>query len=241
MPIHSRLGRAVEPFGRVLFFGRAHECPLCGASIRRFLPNRSRADARCPSCGSLERHRLSWLYLRTCGSLGRVLHVAPERQIRRRLRAKARTYVTVDLGRKADVRASITSLPFPPEFFDTIYCSHVLEHVVEDRTAMRELCRVLAPRGLALVLVPITVERTFEDPTVTDPAERERLFGQHDHVRRYGHDYVDRLEEAGFSVSRLDAPDLTDDAKRHGVGTAEAGSIFVCTKWHAHPTAAIYV
>jgi len=33
------------------------------------------------------------------------------------------------------------------------------------------------------------------------PQERERLFGQHDHVRRYGLDYKDRLMEAGFSVT----------------------------------------
>src|SRR5262249_12426105 len=78
---------------------------------------------------------------------------------------------------------------------------HVLEHVPDDRRAMREFYRVLKPGGWAILLVPITVERTFEDPAVVDPAERLRLFGQEDHVRRYGPDYGDRLSEAGFAVS----------------------------------------
>ncbi len=72
----------------------------------------------------------------------------------------------------------------------------------EDRTAMRELCRVLRPGGTAILLVPMSDRPTTdEDPSVTDPQERFRRFGQTDHVRLYGRDYMDRLREAGFIVT----------------------------------------
>ncbi len=96
----------------------------------------------------------------------------------------------------------ITDIPYPDETFDVIYASHVLEHVPDDRRAMREIRRVLRTGGWAVLLVPMFGATTKEDPTVIDPAERERLFGQDDHVRLYGHDgeYERRLTEAGFDV-----------------------------------------
>jgi SAM-dependent methyltransferase len=156
-----------------------------------------------------------WLYLARRTNLfdgrpKRVLHVAPERcfegPLRQRLGAG---YLTADLlDPRVMEQMDITDIQHPDESFDVIYCSHVLEHVPDDRRAMRELRRVLKKDGWAVLLVPITAERTIEDLTVTDPAERERLFGQHDHVRRYGPDYADRLREAGFDVAVTEVSDL---------------------------------
>jgi ubiquinone/menaquinone biosynthesis C-methylase UbiE len=88
----------------------------------------------------------------------------------------------------------ITDIQYPDNTFDVIYCSHVLEHVPDDRKAMREFARVLKPEGWAVFMVSLSEEHTIEDPSITSPAERERLFGQHDHVRRYGPDFKDRLD-----------------------------------------------
>src|SRR5262249_22552432 len=122
-------------------------------------------------------------------------------------------------------------IQFSDATFDVIYCSHVLEHVRNDRRAMREFHRVLKPAGWAVLLVPITVERTFEDDSVVEPTQRLRLFGHEDHVRRYGPDYVDRLEAAGFDVEEIRAADLCseEDARRMGVSRG-AGAIHHCTK-----------
>lgn len=185
------------------------ECPICGGRFRRFLAHglERRENARCPRCGSLERQRLLYLYLqRRTGFFRnrvRVLHFAPEPYFLRFGTLPNVELVTADLSYPhVDVNLDITRLPLPDDSFDVVLCSHVLEHVPNDAAAMREIQRVLKPGGWSVLMVPFERSRaeTFEDPSVTDPSERERLFGQYDHVRVYGRDYTDRLRRAGLDV-----------------------------------------
>ena len=184
-------------------------CPVCASEFRRFLP-RHLPESVCPRCGSHERHRMLWLYLARerpdlLAGAHSLLHFAPEPGIRRRLAAvSGLDYVTTDLDdRSVAVRADITALPFPDARFDALLCSHVLEHVPDDRRAMRELARVLAPGGWAIVLVPLDKGRseTLEDDAIDSPAGRLAAYWQADHVRLYGRDLADRLRDAGFEVT----------------------------------------
>jgi SAM-dependent methyltransferase len=167
-------------------------------------------DRVCWRCGSLERDRLLWLFFDRNPSLlepgMRILHVAPEASLRPRLERVAGIYSCGDLtGTFGDEIIDITSLPFDDRSFDAVICNHVLEHVPDDRAAMRELRRVLAPGGWAILLVPdVEAEHTIEDRSVVDAAERLALYGQEDHVRRYGRDYLDRLAAAGFTPKAID-------------------------------------
>lgn len=130
-----------------------------------------------------------------------MLHVSPEPVLGEKFKAQYRDYVSIDLdGRKAMQAMDVTALTFPNETFDAVVCNHVLEHVPNDRAAMAEIYRVLKPGGWASLQVPIKGDMTTEDPSVTDPAERQRMYGQEDHVRQYGRDYVSRLKRAGFKV-----------------------------------------
>lgn len=216
-------------------------CPICGKSSLWFwafgIPPRE--DARCPSCGSLERHRLFWLFVSRKtdlfdGKAKKMLHVAPEPCLTSRLQPiLGLSYLTADLfDSTAMVKMDVTNISYPDRSFDVIYCSHVLEHVQDDRRAMLEFHRVLKDDGWAILTVPIKREATFEDPSIVEPEDRLRAFGQEDHVRVYGRDYVERLHSAGFHVVVTEANDLVnqDDLVRMGLSRSLGDKIYYCTK-----------
>jgi SAM-dependent methyltransferase len=197
----------------VLQRGRRVTCPVCGHGWRRFMPAWNRPDAICWWCGAHERHRALWLYLHERTSLFAgaelsVLHFSPEHFLERALAAQPRVrYLSADLEPGAAMaEVDITAIPYAEASFDVVICSHVLEHVEDDRRGVRELFRVLRPGGFALVLVPLDHDRaeTYEDPQITTPAEREQAYWQHDHLRLYGRDFGQRLAEAGFTVEGED-------------------------------------
>jgi len=160
-----------------------------------------------------------------------MLHIAPEKEFEAKFRrVPDLDYLTADLnGSCAMVKMDITDIQYPDNSFDVIYCSHVLEHIPNDRKAMRELNRVLKPDGWAIIQVPITTEKTLEDLSVTDAVERRRMYGQEDHVRRYGPDFRNRLEEAGFTVRHFNATSIVkaENIVRLGV---KGEQIFLCEK-----------
>jgi len=222
------------------YYGTGRVCPVCTKSSRRFRTYGAvaRKEAECAHCSALERHRLLWLFVsrRTDlfdGKSKQVLHVAPEPCLATRLQEKlGDDYITADLYRPtARVRMDITNIDYPDESFDVIYCSHVLEHVLDDRKAMREFHRTLKSDGWAILLVPISADVTYEDASIVEPQDRLKAFGQEDHVRRYGPDYADRLREAGFDVAITGIHDLADDDEILRMGLRHAsGDIFYCTK-----------
>ena len=163
-----------------------------------------------------------------------MLHVAPEPIFESRFKKQlGHNYLSADLFNPlAMVKMDITDIQYPDQSFDVIYCSHVLEHVQDDKKAMKEFFRVLKNNGWAILLVPITSEKTFEDPSIIDPAQRLKAFGQDDHVRRYGPDFADRLADAGFTVQITTVSDLvnSEDATKMGLKSVNDGLIFYCIK-----------
>lgn len=161
-----------------------------------------------------------------------MLHIAPEECFEERFRTLlGKGHITADLDNPhVKVKMDITDIPFDDRSFDIIYCSHVLEHVPDDRKAIREFHRVLKDDGWMVLMVPITADKTLEDPSVTEPKERKRLFGQSDHMRRYGPDFIDRIKEAGFLVEKVLPRDfLTDEAITY-YRTKDHIPIYYCTK-----------
>lgn len=221
-----------RPLIKLYFKGNQFTDPIDGSSYRKFLPygyQNLRQNALCPGTLSLERHRLLWLYLdRKTSFLTdsiRVLHVAPEQVFYKKFKSFSHwDYTTTDLHSPlADVKADICALPFEDNSYDLILCNHVLEHIPNDLKAMKELYRVLKPRGTAILQVPLEEDRenTFEDDSITDQQERTRIFGQYDHVRVYGQDYYNRLQKAGFKATPVDyIREVTEgDIKRFALPT----------------------
>lgn len=211
----QRIVHFATPIAGLMYAGRGVECPICGGSYRRFMPygyGTVRDNALCPSCLSLERHRLLWLFLNRETDLftasPQLLHIAPERCfIKRFERLLGDRYVTADLESPlAKIKMDIQQIPFGDDEFDVIFCNHILEHVENDRVAIREMFRVMKPEGWGIMLSPVTPGRevTYEDAAINTPEARAAAFGQHDHVREYGMDYPERLAEPGFVVKAID-------------------------------------
>ena len=223
------------------YWGRRRVCPCCGGHFRKFraFGTPLRIDALCPVCGSLERQRLLWLFLKNStpffDSALSVLHVAPSAVLKRAFQKLPHRYITVDLvSPLAQIRSDVTCLAFGADYFDAILCNHVLEHVFDDRAAMAELWRVLKPGGWAILQVPIDLQRAetleVENLDALSFKDRLRLFGQADHVRQYGCDYATRLCEAGFDVQVIDFTKVLGQENIIRYGLMSDEQIFFCKK-----------
>lgn len=208
-PMLINLSIFLRPLIYLFFKGNNFTDPIDGKSYRKFLPygyGKQRENALSPGTLSLERHRQMWLYLQNESDFFtknyKVLHIAPEQEFLRKFKKmKNLDYTSADLFSPiVDVKADILDLPFEDESFDVIFCNHVLEHIEDDRKAMSELYRVMKKGGWGILQVPMknSLEKTYEDFTITAPKERQKHFGQYDHVRWYGMDYFDRLKSVGF-------------------------------------------
>ena len=195
-----------------LLKGNNVQCNICQKKFTTFIPYLNRINACCPNCGSLERTRLLKHFIDVSDLVNketRLLHVAPEKYLYKIFDSNPQIeYYPIDKFTEGysypakTVEMDITSLSFKDKKFNGIICMHVLEHVVDDKKGLDELYRVLEPNGWAIIQVPFDSNRTitYEDSSIELPEERRKHFGQSDHVRIYGTDYIDRFKSAGFEV-----------------------------------------
>jgi SAM-dependent methyltransferase len=221
-----------------LSLGSGRECPICGWTGHAFLripfPDKPADSFACPSCGSAERHRFAFLTLKDklAQHADKTLHFAPERCVVPWLRSISKSYLSVDIASPAAMEhMDIINLRLPDASFSLLWCSHVLEHIEDDRKAISELFRVLRPGGLAVIMVPVYGAATYENPEVKTPAGRLEHFKQEDHLRLYGLDFSERLKAGGFGVEVLSVPDLpAQDVERYGLDYPSTREIFLCAK-----------
>lgn len=223
-----RLSYVFKFFAPVVYKGNKVECPVCKKSFRKFLSYGSavahRENVLCPYDLTLERHRLMWLYLKNKSDFFtkpnlKVMHIAPEQCFHKIFKhQKNLDYTTGDLVSPiADLHFDLHQIPLEDNQYEIIFCNHVMEHVTDDLKCMQELHRIMKPGGWGIFQVPIDTNRTstYEDWSITTPEEREKHFWQYDHVRLYGTNYPNRLEEAGFTLETVDygkeiSPELFD-------------------------------
>lgn len=233
-PMLINLSIFLRPLIYQFFKGNNFTDPIDGKSYRKFLPygyGKQRENALSPGTLSLERHRQMWLYLQYETDFFtknyKVLHIAPEQEFLRKFKKmKNLDYTSADLFSPiVDVKADILNLPFESESFDVVICNHVLEHIEDDRKAMSELYRVMKKGGWGILQVPMknSLKKTYEDFSITEPKERQKHFGQYDHVRWYGMDYFDRLKSVGFDAeANFYSQKFSDaDIKRFGLNRNE--------------------
>ena len=224
----------------IYYGGKNLYCPCCEHYFRTFFPHGHplRTSASCPNCGSLERHRLLLLYLYYKTNFFsenlRVLHFTPSYALEKRFkRISNLDYITTALDNpRAMISMDITDIRYPENYFNVILCYHILEHVENDRLAMQELYRVLKPNGWAIIQVPIDykLETTLENSNITSAKDREYYYGHRNHLRRYGRDYVKKLENIGFKVKIDDFISEINYESRKKMGLSEDEKIIYCSK-----------
>ena len=226
-------------------------CPNCGSSFDFFLPlpdsylkqvkdnflfkidsaeTLNAKEYQCPVCHSSDRDRLITLYIKRLlrdRDFKKIMHVAPADPINNFIKKNSSAeLVTVDLYMKnVTHNLSLTDLSFfPDNSFDLTICSHVFEHIEEDKLAAQELFRVSSHGSVSLMLVPInkSLEHNFEMPIGNDPELRWKYYGQEDHVRLYSQNgFIKLLSDAGFTVELFkpskEALNLRQELKVYGI------------------------
>jgi SAM-dependent methyltransferase len=211
-----RVQRGVER--RLFPIGTSVECPYCGWTGWRFLSAGSvmAANRLCPRCGSLERYRMLPLLVprELRDRPVRALEMAPKACFTNFCRRQPGwEYVSSDLASPtAMVRGDLRQMPFATDSFDLVVVFHVMEHIIEDGPALREIARMLRPDGLGVICVPLRGLVTEEG---APESEWERVYGQADHVRIYGMDFEDRMRAAGLTVRRVDTLEYFTEQERN--------------------------
>jgi len=233
MAIHRNLfwkilNRFKIRFKQVFYIVARHdvECNLCGYKANKLESDIWHQNCTCPVCGSGVRQRLLWatltkhtnLSFKTIINEKKILHFAPETQLGKMIKQCALDYKTADYlaeGYKydhIDFNIDISNMQqIEDESFDCVIACDVLEHVPDDIKAMEEVFRVLKNGGACLLTVPQRdyLKDTYEDPSICEPSERQKAYGQHDHLRIYGEDFTKFMEKCGFLVEVVDEFDFS--------------------------------
>jgi predicted SAM-dependent methyltransferase len=180
---------------------------FCNKIVKSFDVFNKRNNAQCPSCKSLERHRLVTLFFNKLNiKFNKLLHFAPEAQLSKLFTSISKNYICGDINPKQYkipniISIDITNIKYKNEF-DCIFASHILEHIIDDRKAIQEIYNALDFNGRFFALVPqrFSSKATYEDLSIVSEKDRTIHFGQHDHVRWYGLDFSQRLKDAGFYI-----------------------------------------
>ncbi len=210
---------------KLAFSGKpVFHCPICQYN-GPFLDHENKLHpilhTQCPRCGLYERHRLQYLVLHELSkqhsfSGMSILHFAPEQHFEKIFERLFARHQTADIAAEGvDYRVDIRKLPFKDASFDVVFASHVLEHVSGDDLAFAEIKRILTPKGIAILPVPVVSPRTIEYPEA-NPHEFW-------HVRAVGTDYFDRYARVFAKVKIWSSMDFEETNQLY---TYEDRSIF---------------
>lgn len=223
-------------------FHKEYFCPINEKKYRTFVKTGNLLLSK--DLGARERHRFIWYYIKNETSLFTkpgivLLHISPEFCFYEKFKIQKNIkYYPVDKFEPGYDYLSLTKnfdlldKNAESEKFDFIICNHVLEHINDDKTAMDNLYKLLKKNGEAIVSVPILKNNasTYEDDSITSPKERKMHFGQWNHVRYYGTDISQRLENAGFVVRTVNSKEYFSKSEQKMYGVPNESYLFQLNK-----------
>jgi SAM-dependent methyltransferase len=199
------------------------QCNVCHWEGRQLVGDVWHKQIICPKCRSQVRQRLFLAAFEHLPDLSfertinqkRILHFAPEDLIRLQIQSKAAQYTTADFLRSdCDLQLDMSNMPaISDQSVDVVIAFDVLEHVPNYQKALEEVYRILSSQGFAILTVPQkdNLEKTYEDLTITTPEDRLAHFGQWDHLRIFGDDFPNIVEDKGFSVTTIDQSSFSEE------------------------------
>ena len=232
----------IEPLLRkiiyfVIYKGENTKCLICSAKSKKFIPISfyNSDDKICPSCGALSRSRALGVYVKKNfkDQSQKVLDFSPHRSLNDFFKSIFENYISSDFENQFYAQKSydITQINEADRSFDLIICFHVLEHILEDKKAIKELNRVLKSDGHLLIQVPLKKGVTFQDNSIISKEGRLKAFGQEDHVRVYGEDSLQLiLKEGGFNVNPINIVKEYNKEEKKLYGFSENEIIYSCRK-----------
>lgn len=241
----------------IIFYGSKYKCNICNKGYSKMLKGgfdlpiikekqiigAGLRNHICPYCLSTDRDRLVQLYLDNSKiiekDIHKLLHIAPEPSLYNKLiKLKNIDYVPAVKYHegiyypKNITLVDITNMQFNNTEFDMVICNHVLEHIDDDTVALSEILRVLRKGGKAILQVPYSKinNKTYENARITSTNQREKHFGQFDHVRLYGTNYQQKLKDVGFDVELFDPALILSQIEINKLALFKDEKLFVATK-----------
>jgi SAM-dependent methyltransferase len=226
-------GLAKKPINGIRFFfnrrGSRKKCYTCQNTFDHFLKYKNGLkdvpefirrlqlvgsdveNFKCPVCGSTDRERHFFMFSDKLGlwdtiANREILHIAPEVKLSEKISSlRPAKYIKGDLfpSDESIQKIDITGIPFPDNSFDSVICNHVLEHIPDCLQAVKEIFRVLKPKGYAILQTPYSklLSRNFEEEKINTDELRFFFYGQEDHVRIFSEkQFFLLLTSAGFTL-----------------------------------------
>lgn len=232
----------IEPNIRKLVYilaykGENTKCLICSAKSKKFISISfyNGDDKICPNCGALSRSRALGEYVKKNfkDRSQKILDFSPHRSLHDFFKSIFENYISSDFENQFHAQKSydITQINEADQSFDLIICFHVLEHILEDKKAIKELNRILKNNGHLLIQVPLKKGGTYQNNSITSKEERLKAFGQQDHVRIYGEDSLPLiLKESGFTVNPIDIVKEYNCVEKKLYGFSENEIVYICRK-----------
>lgn len=212
-------------------------CPICEKYLEfEVSGSNEREYSKCPLCGSLERHRLTYLFFKGRYSelfnqkSIKLLHISPEKVFYNYFKdQKNIDYYPADINDlklfesdniEIEEKISIEKLPYPDNEFDLIYNEHILQYIQDDDKAIKEIYRVLKRNGHCII--PLILNNPLDETSENDYGKQNKII--------YLTDLANKFKQYGFDVEVVTCEDILDFDFEKSLYNVSDTKIIVCKK-----------